>query len=160
MFESNYLAIDRCRSVRSTAFQLIFLGLPLGGLIAFVMYLANENRHNAQVFILIVIVPYTLFATFFVGYATILMIKRWNRTINKIDIESGNLSAETFPIFWYKSKRYVIKVSDVILNNTTFPWYGKEKKEGIVIKVGKEELYFVKDYFDDYESILNSISSN
>jgi hypothetical protein len=159
MFESNYLANDRGRFVRNNTFRLFLLGVPSGGLLAFLMYLGNQNRRNAQVFILVVIVPYTVLMTLYLIYVAVLWIKRWNRTIHKINIESGNLSIETFAIFWYKPIIYAVKVSDVIIKKSAFVWYGKEKKEGLVIKVGREELYFVKDYFDKPESILNFLSS-
>ena len=158
MSESNYLANERGTAVKNIILQTIFLIIPLSGLMIFGMYLSNKDEPAAKMLVLVMIIPYILCITAYVIFVIKLMIKRWNRTINKIDIESDNLSIKTFPIFWYKQRNYVVKTSSVVLKNRTFPWYGKEKKDGLVIKINnQEELYLVEDYFDNYEKILSHL---
>ena len=158
MSESNYLANERGTAVKNIILQTIFLIIPLSGLMIFGMYLSNKDEPAAKMLVLVMIIPYILCITAYVIFLIKLMIKRWNRTINKIDIESDNLSIKTFPIFWYKQRNYVVKTSSVVLKNRTFPWYGKEKKDGLVIKINnQEELYLVEDYFDNYEKILSHL---
>ncbi len=158
MFESNYLAADRKIAIKNIILQTIFLIIPLSGLMILGMYLANKDKPTAKMLVLVMIVPYILCITVYVIFVIKLMIKRWNRTINTINFESSKVTLETFPIFWYKPKQHVVSAPELIIKKTTFPWYGKEKKEGVVIKVDNQnELYLVKDYFDDYEVILNNL---
>jgi len=158
MFESNYLAEERGKSVKGIILQVIFIMIPLSGLLIFLAYIANKDSSTAKMLVIFMVVPYSLAVAIFLIFALKLMIKRWNRTIKKLNIESGNLSVETFSIFWYMQKNYIAKTSNVILKERTFPWYGKERKEGVAIKIDNEELYFIKDYFGDYDKILNDIS--
>ncbi len=158
MFESNYLATQLSRLVRNIFLQSILIVLPLGGFLIALMYFANKNNHNAKILITLAVVPYSIGISIYIIYILNLLVKRWNRTINTINFESRKVTLETFPIFWYKPKQYVVSAPELIIKKTTFPWYGKDKKEGVVIKVNNQnELYLVKDYFDDYEVILNSL---
>ncbi len=158
MFKSNYLATQQSRSVRYNAIQSTFIGIPFGGVLIFLMYFANKGREKTQILISMTVVPFAVALIVFIGFMIRLMIKRWNRTINTINFESGKVTLETFPVFWYKPKRYVVSAPELIIKKTTFPWYGKDKKEGLVVKVNNQnELYLVGDYFDDYEVILNSL---
>ena len=159
MSESNYLTTQRGRSVRNIFLQSILIVLPLAGFLIALMYFANKNNHNAKVLITVAVVPYSIGTSIYIIYIMNLLVKRWNRTINIINFESEKVNLETFPIFWYKQKKFTINISRVTLKKTVFPWYGKEKKEGIVIKINnKDEFYLVKDYFDDYETIKNQLN--
>ncbi len=85
-------------------------------------------------------------------------MKRWNRTIREINFQNNNIIVNSFPILWLKSQNYFLPLSEVIVNKSIFEWYGKEKKDGITIKISnKLKLYLVKDYFDNCDEILNKL---
>ena len=89
------------------------------------------------------------------------MIKRHNKTIKEIDVSENGIGVETFPALWLKSQKIIEPFSKINTRHFVFPWYGKgkpDKKEGIVITInGNEDLYLVKEYFDDYDKILSRI---
>jgi len=160
MYTSNYLAEERAKSVKLVIVQVIFLMTPLSGLFIYLMYIINKDSKTAQMLILFMVLPYSLAVAVFLIFAVRLMIKRWNRTISSLNIDSGNLTVKTFPIFWYRPRNYSSNISNITLENRSFQWYGKEKKEGIKIKIGNDDLYFVNYYFDDYDKILNNLSAH
>lgn len=153
------MASERGRFIRNNIYQIFFIAFPIVGSIYFLIYLSSIDSKNAIVFFLVVILPEMLILSLFFVFVTRLMMKRWNSTINAINFENGKMTLETFPIIWYKPKKYIMNIPDLSFKKSIFSWYGKEKKEGVLIKINNQnELYLVKDYFDDYEVILNKIT--
>ncbi len=159
-FESNYVAIDRGKAVRNNSFQILFLVIPFFGLLIFSLYLVNINIKEAQVFVLVVLAPFMLALVVFFVFITLLMMKRWNRTITKIGFENNKSYITTFPVLWLTSKYFDLPISSISFSKRNFSWYSKEGKEGLMLRIGdgKDELYLIKDYFDDYESISRDLA--
>lgn len=86
------------------------------------------------------------------------MMKRWNNTIKEIDFIENAIVIHTFSILWMPTKDFSISYKDIKIKNSIFIWYGKEHKNGLTISFGRNNLYFVSDYFDDSDNIIKNLS--
>ncbi len=96
-----------------------------------------------------------------IGYiiAPIIMLKRHNRTIEEISFEENKIVFKVFSALWLKSKKIELIRGNFEIIESSFIWYGKGKKKGVIIRLRNyEEYYLVSDYFDEYELIINSLN--
>lgn len=102
---------------------------------------------------------FMLFYIALVFYSTFRQLNRQNRTISEVSFSNEDVIIKTDKILWLKAKEYKIKKSMIHIKNRRFDWYDKNTyKVGASIFVIDKELYLVKDYFDDYDNILNIFS--
>jgi hypothetical protein len=88
------------------------------------------------------------------------MLIRVNNTINSLEIGESMMKLTTNRALWFKPKKSQIKFESIKLLPSNFVWYGKEKREGIIIRtIDKREYYLVKDFFDEYDEILKKLNS-
>ena len=149
MYIANDVAFQRGRFVKSNALKNFYFGLPLVGLINFLAYESHSTNEGAVIFFCAILPVEVIFYLAFMFW-TVRMIKRWNRTIKTIEIQNGQISISTFDVLWLKPKVYSESVSEVGLRQSAFEWYEKNRSEGWLVKIDTDdELYLVKDYFDD-----------
>jgi hypothetical protein len=90
--------------------------------------------------------------------APIIMLKRHNRTIDEISFEENNVTLKVFQALWMGSKLIKANKKEIKIIKSKFQWYGKEKKDGYILKLGQnQEYYLVLDYFTDKEQIINNL---
>jgi len=87
-----------------------------------------------------------------------IMLKRHNKTVKRISFQDEYIIITVFDALWLKSKEYVIKRSNLKMSNSRFYWYGKQMREGIILK-DKIEYYLVFDYFTESEEIKRRLIS-
>ena len=157
MFIGNDEAFKRDRIVKGNAFKNFYFGLPLFGLITFLMYESHSPTRDRSFFFFCVVVPFEVAFYLFFMWSTARMAKRWNNTIKTISFENGEMVAETFDVLWLRSKAYSIPTKEVIFKQSVFEWYAKNgRSEGYTIKADtSSDLYFVKDYFDEYDEVVS-----
>lgn len=87
------------------------------------------------------------------------MLKRLNKTIREINIETHKIEISTFKGPMLKSKTYTTSFSDLKVSQFKFRWYGKREKIGVIIHINglEKDLYLVKDYFDEYNNIISNL---
>lgn len=156
MYSVNDYGINRNKYVKTNVLQIFFLAFPLAGFLTFLRYLGSSGNKNGSVFFLIVILPFSIGILCLFLFSTLRMMKRWNKTIEQISVENDKIKATSFSILWMKSMEYSFSIKEVKIKKSIFEWYGKEKKEGITVSIEKDiNLFIVKEYFDEYERILN-----
>ncbi|NVN95611.1 MAG: hypothetical protein HXX18_10060 [Bacteroidetes bacterium] len=83
-------------------------------------------------------------------------MNKQSRTISEIDIIKDIIFIKTDKILWIKAREYRIEKSKIHFKNRKFDFYNKNAvNEGLSVFVNNIELYLVKDYFDNYEDIIN-----
>ncbi len=158
----NETGIERAKIVNKEIYKTIFIA-PLYAtfMLALIYFGTSKNMiafYSVGSFFII------LFLILMV-YAPYLMLKRHTHTICSINFENNNyVSFSTFPAVWIKEKKYNIIISELKIKKSIFNWYGKNtKRDGLIILIKGNEFYFVKDFFNDYETIseilLNSSSN-
>jgi hypothetical protein len=161
MYLVNDNGLNRNIFVRKNVLQIFFLAFPASGFIVFLRYLNVKDDDSGTVFFLLVMLPFTLAIILLFVFVTIRMMKRWNHTIREINFETNRISITTFSVLWFRSKVYCVTFLDITIKESNFQWYGKEKREGLTIKIkNSDELYAVKDYFDDFEMVSSKLSNN
>lgn len=98
--------------------------------------------------------PFSVLMLVFFSYITLRMIKRWNHTIQTLEISGDTIAIVTFGTIGLKSIKIVLHVSKIKVKNSLFLWYSKEKREGIMMANKEEDFYLVKDYFKEYDEII------
>ena len=160
MYIVNDYGINRNRYVKTNVLQIFILAFPIAGFITFLRYLGSSGNKNGIVFFYIVILPFSIGIIALFLFSTLRMMKRWNKTIEQINFESNKIVAKSFSILWMKSMEYSFSFNEVKIKKSIFEWYGKEKKEGITITIENDfNIYIVKEYFDEYDIILNELNA-
>jgi len=158
MFEINSLGNKRDGYVKREAYRGLIIGPIFSVLMIFLTYLSMSK----WIVFFYVTSPF-LVILMLLGfvYSPILMLQRHNRTICSININNKTVSINTFQALWMKPRFFVWKKENMMIKFSKFNWYGKETKEGIVLKTeNNKEYYLVKDYFTNYEEIKNKLFSS
>lgn len=99
-----------------------------------------------------------LLAFFIFIFAPLRMLNRHNRTIASISVEDDKVCFKTFKALWLKSIEVEIPKSQLKCINSKFNWYGATEKEGLkILGLSNCEFYLVKDFFEEFETIRNSV---
>lgn len=155
MYIVNDAAIKRDKFVKKNLFQIFFFGFPMIGFTYFLAYVSHNGDKNGTLFFLSTILPFGILYLIFSIYVTLRMMKKWNNTIKTMDFQNGKMIASTFDILWLKSKVYSKPTTEVKSRQSIFEWYGKGKTEGTIVELGvNDDLYLVKNYFDEYDEML------
>jgi len=106
-----------------------------------------------------VIAPFLLMMMiFFFIVAPIIMLKRHNRTIEEIRFDETEITFKVFQALWMGAKSVKANKKDIKIITTKFNSYGKEKKDGYILKISQnQEYYVVLDYFTEKEQIINNL---
>ena len=153
-----YIANDAANKseifIRKNTFQFIYFGVPIVGLVNFLVYKTYSHDRTGQIFCFLVILPFSIMYALFFVYSMLKSIKRMNNTIKYFGIEGDQVIIDTFPILWLKAKEYSVPVSSVKFRKIVYSGNGKTLKDGYSLKVNvNEEVFLVKQYFDEYDEI-------
>lgn len=156
MIATNNNGILRNKYVKREALKMLIFG-PLFSLGYIVLSFISMSKWPAFFF---AIAPFLLIMMiFFFIVAPIIMLKRHNRTIEKISFEENSVTFKVFQALWMGSKSIKADKKEIKIINSNFQWYGKGKKDGYILKLGQnQEYYLVLDYFTDKEQIINNLS--
>jgi hypothetical protein len=159
-FASNNFAIKRNSYVNKETIK-IFIVAPF--FTVFILVLLYISMSKAILFFYIAAIYFIILTLLFAFYAPLRMLRRHNHTIESIAFYEGFLVVNSFKALWLKPKEYKIPDKGFRVKMSKFPWYGKgvpDVKEGITMQVtGKKDIYFVYDYFDEYEKIKDELLS-
>ena len=102
-----------------------------------------------------IFIPLLVFSCIYYNFGSYLLTKRWNHTIQKIEIYNA-ITIYTSSIF--RSKPVKKTLNNFTIKEKKFSWYGDTPKDGIVILLKQDksikEYYLVKDFFEDYIAII------
>ncbi len=145
----------RDQYVKREALKMLILG-PLFSIIYIVLSFISMSKWPD--FFYVIALFLLLMMIFFFIVAPIIMLNRHNRTIKEIRFEDNEIKFKSFQALWMKAKFVKANKKDFKITSSKFYWYGKEKKDGYVLKLGqKQEYYIVLDYFTNKEQIISSI---
>ena len=151
----NETGLERAKAVRIEIYKTILIG-PLYAIFMLTLIYLGTTK-NITAFYVIGLFFLTFFLMLMI-YAPYRMLKRHVYTIYAITIENKFVSFSTFSALWIQEKKYKIFISELKIKKSIFAWYGKNtKKDGLTLLIKPEEFYLVKDFFDDYESFVNTI---
>lgn len=155
MYKTNTEGQVRYKYVRKNVSQ-IFILMPIVHLILIFLVYLSVGSKSILGFYLILIWIFGFLIIFF--WSTFRQLNRQNRTITEMDAIDENIKIKTEKILWLKAREYNAQKNNLQIKNRKFDWYGaKTGKDGLSIFVDNEELFLVKDYFNDYESIINQL---
>ncbi len=157
MYCANEYGFQRNTYIRKESIKIFFIVFPVLILMIFISYL---SMYDWEIFFYVFVLPFSVFMFSFFTYITLLMIKRWNHTIKKIEITHDKIAIQTFSTLGLKAINLNIFDSNIKIKSTSFSWYSKENKEGIMIIIKDKDLYIVKDYFDEFDEIAKLLSAN
>ncbi len=151
MYKLNNIGENRLKYVSKEVIKGFIVEPIVFLFISFLVYLSIYSKSSVGFF---TVLSYILFMFLFSIFAKLRWLNKHNRTISKLEFLNGEVIIKTEKVLWLKDREYQLKKSDIRIENKRFKWYGKKiKKEGLSIFVNDLELYFVNDYFDDYEDI-------
>lgn len=102
-----------------------------------------------------------LFYFIFGLYAPLRILKKQNNIINEFIIDVNYTRFSTFNVLWLNAKTIEIKSNLIKIQRSKFNWFGVEDKEGLTINIGEnQKLFFVFEFFDDYDNIVNQLNTN
>ncbi|UBM63195.1 hypothetical protein LA303_04290 [Candidatus Sulfidibacterium hydrothermale] len=155
MFEINSVGKKRDGYVKREAYRGLIFGPIFSVLMIFLTYL-SMSKWIAFFYVTSSFLVILMFFGFV--YSPILMLQRHNRTVCSINVNKETVTIKTFQALWMKSKVFAWKKENLKIKLSKFNWYGKETKEGIILKT-KDNMgyYLVKDYFIDYDEIKNKL---
>lgn len=155
MYYKNIEGLKRSNFVIKNAIQ-IFVSVPISFIALTVLVYFSLSGKSMLYFYLTAIYILALFI--FSVYSTIRMIKRQNSTISAIEIQDNSVIFNLDKILWLKQKEIKSNIAEMDCKKKIFNWYGKKTiKEGLRILINGKEFYLVKDYFDEYDSIIKGI---
>lgn len=155
MIKVNNYGVLRNKYVKREALKMLIFG-PLFSISYIVFSFISMSKWPVFFY---TIAPFLLMMMiFFFIVAPIIMLKRHNKTIEEISFEGEDIILKVFPALWMKSKFIKTNKEEIKVINTKFHWYGKEGKDGYILKISKnQEYYLVLDYFTEKEQIINSL---
>lgn len=155
MLETNNNGILRNKYVKKEALKMLIVG-PLFSIGYIALSFISMYKWTAFFYI---IAPFLfIMMIFFFIVAPIVMLNRHNRTIEEISFEETNLTFKVFQALWMDSKLIKVNKKEIKIIKSKFQWYGKEKKDGYILKLGhNQEYYLVLDYFTDKEQVINNL---
>lgn len=153
MFEINEIGFLRDRFVRKETLKMLIIG-PLFSIIYLALSYISMSKWVAFFY---VVSPLLLAMVIFLFViAPLKMLKRHNRTIKSIRFEEEFIIIDVFTALWMKSKEYKFNRNTLKVRNSKFLWYGKQIKDGIILK-DKDEYYLVLEYFNESEDIKKQL---
>lgn len=157
MYEVNEIGLQRAKYVKKESKKIFFIGIPY--FIALLFFL-NCTMSKRIIFFYSFILPFTALLIIFFFIITLNWIRKHNVTVKMINFENCNIRFVTFAMLGLKSKVFLLSESEIIIKKSNFGWYGKgEKEEASIAMPGNRSLYLVKDYFDDYDEIIKTLSN-
>jgi len=153
MYKLNNEGLTRYKYVRKEFIKGIIIEPIVYSFIVVLVYFSVGTKSLLYFYLMISFI----LVWYLVGlFATIRMVKRQNKTISEINLVNEIIVFKTDKILWLKAGEYQQNKLNVYFENRKFKWYGnKTEKEGLSFFVNDNELFLVKDYFDDYENIKN-----
>ncbi len=152
----NEVGLERSKAVRKEIYRTIFIGPVYAIFMLTLIYLGTSK--NITAFYMIGLF-FLVFFLILIVYAPSKMIKRHTHTICKITIEDSLFSFSTFSELWIPKKTFKISISELKIKKSIFLWYGKNTaRNGLTFLIKQEEFYLVKDFFDEYEFFVSTIS--
>jgi len=155
MKKVNNNGILRHKYVKRETRKMLIFG-PLFSIIYIVLSFISMSKWLAFFYVIAPIL--LIMMIFFFIVAPIIMLKRHNKTIEEISFDETIITFKVFSALWLKSRKINLSRDQFEAKETTFNWYGKEKKKGVILKLKNgEEYYFVSDFFSDNELIMKNI---
>ena len=153
MYKTNYDGQLRYKNVSRNFIQILIFVPIIHFFIVWLLYLSVGTKSILFFYsILVYVIVFLMFAFF----STFRQLNKQSRTISEIDIIKDVIIIKTDKILWLKAREYRIEKSKIYFKNRKFDFYNKNAvNEGLSVFVNNIELYLVKDYFDDYENIIN-----
>ena len=156
MEKVNNSGILRNKYVKREAQKMLVFG-PLFSIIYIVLSFISMSKWLAFFYVTTPILFFMMILFFII--APIIMLKRHNRTIEEISFEETKIVFKVFSALWLKSKRIELSRDKFKVKETSFNWYGKEKKKGVIIRlINNEEYYLVSDFFNESELIIKNLT--
>ena len=155
MFEINSIGYKRDKYVKRESLKMLIIG-PIFSIAYLIVTYISMSKWVAFFYVTSPFLVILMLLGFV--YSPLLMLQRHNRTICSINLSNETVSINTFQALWMKPKFFVWKKENLMIKFSKFNWYGKETKEGIVLKTeDNKEYYLVSDYFTDYEKIKGKL---
>lgn len=153
MFKVNEIGFLRDRFVRKEALKMLIIG-PLFSIIYLALSYISMSKWVTFFYAVSPLLIVMIIFLFII--APLKMLKRHNRTIRRIRFEDGYIIIDLFAALWMKSKEYKFHRNTLNVRNAKFHWYGKQIKEGLILK-DKDEYYLVLEYFTESEDIIKQL---
>lgn len=156
--KTNMAGQSRAKDIKKDIYEFIFVG-PIYILFLLALIYLGASKSNILVFYLIgsfILILFLLLAV----YAPFKMLKRHSQTICEVIIKNDDIHFSTFPILWIKEKKYDAKISEIIIRESIFKWYGRNtQKNGFTLTIENQDFYLVNDFFDDSQNFAIEFSS-
>jgi hypothetical protein len=158
MHTTNSLGIDRLKYVEKEMKKMLLIGPFLYSLSILLLFFSMSSKSVAFAYFISGV--FSIFYLIFGIYAPNLLVGRQNKTVFEIEFENNKVIVKTFDLLWLKAKMDSIRIEDLDFKNATFPWYGQVAKDGLRLRTKNQEYFLVKDYFDDYQKILDHFTNS
>lgn len=150
MYEIGELGFLRHNYVRKEALKMLIIGPFFSIIYILLTYFSMSKMVNFFYFI----GPVLMFIMIFIFIvAPIRMLRKHNKTIKKICFEDENIIIIVFKALWMEPIEYKLERNKFKIIESSFNWYGKEIRKGLVFRQNGNEFYFVFDYFLESEQI-------
>lgn len=153
-FESNDNGIEIINKKRSNSYKFFVIVIPLFFIFSTLFYIQTDRM---RLIFYTIGIPFLLSYFGYNIYTLLLSLKRCSRTIANIEFRDQDTTFNTFSGKIYDSKHVEFNLNqpEFKIKSYKFPWYENGKlKEGAKIIVRKDEFYLIKDFFDDYDTII------
>jgi hypothetical protein len=156
MYTINQDGVKIYKKAKNEFLKCFFLEPIIYTIILFLVY--NSIGTKSLIVFGLILCLLILYYFIFGVYAQLRFMKRINKTICQIDFVENIIMLKTDKLLWFNAKEYNVHKNNLQIKKRKFAWYNiKTDKDGLSIFVDNVELILVKDYFNDYESIIKQL---